>query len=1137
MTLMLAACGLWALCDGLQQIFINPAIKELANLLSYIGILPLPAAWLVFCAQYAGLGYIFKRGKFTLLLIEPALVTLAILTNSYHHLYYTSVESIEQGGFVYLLLNHGPFFFINTVYTYVLLLIGLLLLIGSTFKKARVYRQQTILITAAVLFSWVSNLVYIYYGNSFPHLDLTPISFMLTGMLMVYNLYRYRSLDLTPRGRNALIEELGDAVILIDEYNRIVDVNRAACELIDLKRNDMLGHMLAEFLNEWDEIRTRFREVRETHELISMKIRGQVFYYDLRIHPILGPRDVYMGRLIILRDETDRQSLHIQIQESEARYRTLFDASPDAIVLTSLHGIVEYYNKTAAQMFCSRNGENYIGTNAYDFFDPIGHTVVDEFSVKAIQSEEPQKFEITCRSLDGRTFPGELSTTVRKDIHGEPVGYISILRDISERKLAEDEIKRIAAAEHKQRQIADALREIGALFNASLDFNTVLDLLLVQVARLIPYDTGSVLLLKGRKAVTVRTFGYDTFGSDATQAISQFVFDPDTTKNIAQMLEQKQPLIISDVLTYPDWQSREETSHIRSWVGAPIIARNQVLAFFSLEKSEPDYFTPDHAHILSAFASQAGLAMQNATLYQETVELLERTRRLNDILQKIDGNLEISVLLDNVLELSCGMLNAPAGLLGLYNKRIGALEPTHKYCPNHPDLHWDPEIRGGYSWQVFSTGEPVWVADTSSGIEVNEFVKGNHITSFLIIPIRSAEEIIGVINFFSFNPDEPLQERDIPIAVTLGREAGEAIRTANLFTAAQRRAEEAEMLRDASAAVTSALNLDIVLNQIITTLEKVVPYDSCSLFLNEDKNLKIVAARGYRQPDLLVGQIFPKDNDLVHQTYTSGQPAIIYDAQIDPLFKKWGESDHIHGWMGIPLFTHGQAVGFLAIDSCTPGAYDKEAAALAQAFANQAAIAIDNARLYERTQHLAITDSLTELYNRRHFFDLARNEFYRTRRYTKNLALMMIDIDDLKLVNDTYGHMVGDQLIEFIGAQMRIILRISDIAGRYAGDEFIILLPETALEGAVQVGERLHAELAKGFETKELQHIPIGISVGVASLDDTCYSLEILINRADQAMYFAKQSGKNSVFAWMDGDCRPGNNLGSPILPVNVPKG
>ena len=148
----------------------------------------------------------------------------------------------------------------------------------------------------------------------------------------------------------------------------------------------------------------------------------------------------------------------------------------------------------------------------------------------------------------------------------------------------------------------------------------------------------------------------------------------------------------------------------------------------------------------------------------------------------------------------------------------------------------------------------------------------------------------------------------------------------------------------------------------------------------------------------------------------------------------------------------------------------------------------------------------------------------------------MIDIDDLKLVNDTYGHLVGDQLIEFIGAQMRILLRVSDIAGRYAGDEFIILLPETSLEGAVQVGQRLHAELAEGFETKDLQHIPIGVSIGVASLDDTCFSLEILINRADQAMYFAKQAGKNAVYTWMDGECKPNSNISWPELPVTVTK-
>jgi diguanylate cyclase (GGDEF)-like protein len=133
------------------------------------------------------------------------------------------------------------------------------------------------------------------------------------------------------------------------------------------------------------------------------------------------------------------------------------------------------------------------------------------------------------------------------------------------------------------------------------------------------------------------------------------------------------------------------------------------------------------------------------------------------------------------------------------------------------------------------------------------------------------------------------------------------------------------------------------------------------------------------------------------------------------------------------------------------------------------------------------------------------------------MSLLMLDVDDLKLVNDTYGHMVGDEVVEFIGRQCRNQLRQVDIPARYAGDEFIIALPETNLEGARMVAQRIRESSSTGLVTEGQNLVPTSVTIGTSEMDASCFSLEILINRADQAMYAAKQAGKNRVCAWREG--------------------
>ncbi|GAB4363933.1 MAG: hypothetical protein Kow009_00540 [Spirochaetales bacterium] len=170
-----------------------------------------------------------------------------------------------------------------------------------------------------------------------------------------------------------------------------------------------------------------------------------------------------------------------------------------------------------------------------------------------------------------------------------------------------------------------------------------------------------------------------------------------------------------------------------------------------------------------------------------------------------------------------------------------------------------------------------------------------------------------------------------------------------------------------------------------------------------------------------------------------------------------------------------------------------------------------NARAFQmrkRLEYLAVTDGLTGLFNHRHSFERLEKEIQRSLRYAHPLSVILMDVDDFKRVNDEYGHRAGDHVLQTLGKKIQTLIRASDIAGRYGGEEFLVILPETVLENAVKVGEKIQQSVA----STHLQGIerPITVSVGVAQFKEG-ESAESLVNRADACLYRAKMHGKNRV--------------------------
>ena len=181
-------------------------------------------------------------------------------------------------------------------------------------------------------------------------------------------------------------------------------------------------------------------------------------------------------------------------------------------------------------------------------------------------------------------------------------------------------------------------------------------------------------------------------------------------------------------------------------------------------------------------------------------------------------------------------------------------------------------------------------------------------------------------------------------------------------------------------------------------------------------------------------------------------------------------------------------------------------------FVRQAATSIANAFLFAEVQRLATTDTLMDIHNRRHLLLLAERIYIQAQQQHAPLAILMIDIDHFKLVNDQYGHQVGDQVLQQIASLIKQMIRAEDMCGRYGGEELILLLPHTGVEQAQAVAKRIRQQIAAHAFTASADVLSITISVGLACLPDpTITNLDALIKRADTALYAAKQAGRNCV--------------------------
>ncbi len=320
------------------------------------------------------------------------------------------------------------------------------------------------------------------------------------------------------------------------------------------------------------------------------------------------------------------------------------------------------------------------------------------------------------------------------------------------------------------------------------------------------------------------------------------------------------------------------------------------------------------------------------------------------------------------------------------------------------------------------------------------------------------------------------------------------------------RLAELETLHTIGREVLSCLDPQRVFAVVDRECRKVLVADRCVVALvgADGSSLTTVFASD-RPPSTLP---VPHPDGLVQLVFASRQATAVRDAHALPP-RDEARLGHAASRAGLaaPLIVEGHVIGVLSFESRQPARFDKNHVALLTTIAQQAAIAIENSRNYQR----ATIDTLTGFYSRDYFFRRLDEEQRRQDRYGNGFAVMMIDLDDFKSVNDRHGHLAGDRCLTAVAGTIRAALRDADIPCRYGGDEFCVLLPETGIQGAHAIAERIRAAVDRAAPAEE-SALRATISVGVAAFPPrTVLPLEGLLRRADEALYRAKRDGRNRV--------------------------
>lgn len=789
----------------------------------------LPVVLLVMALYQVGQERWLTRQKLFRLFIIPQLTTLIAWTHPWHGLW-RDPTLVNIGPFTVQVWQNHFWFWVHAAYSYVVLLATFAALVSAILRSTSLYRRQALILLLSLIFPLTLNFLYVM-GIKFPYgYDPTPLAFSISGIFLLLGLLRYQLLETVPVAHSAIIANLESSILVFDVLGHLLEYNPAAGQTLGLNPT-----FLGKNYQDIPVLPKDLEALLKTPRSIEIELNWRDHIYDVRATTLTHRHGAMLGRLITLHDITARKRAE---EETQRRNEELAFLNRIALIVTSsaeLTDILSAITREITTLF-KASGCGFALLEADERHLRVivtSGTISDHFPVGAIlHAHEDPLLDWVLRSAQPIQREAEESQPtmllVPMSTRGRVLGMLAIVPDDPQRRftfaemaLAETLAGQIAGAIENAQLYAETRRrveelatlsDIGKALSATLDFNSLLDLIYQQTRRVM-FAENMYIALYHPESNEVE-FVYSRNVDEVAPGTIRLA----TMGLTGHVIQTRRPLLL-----------RSEDSDLReqlgiavigrpsaAWMGVPMLIGERVLGVISVQHYEdPHMYDATHLALLEAIASQAAIALENARLYTEAQQRITELAILNEISRALAGPLSVDALINEVYHQVGRIFDNTSFYIATYQEGDDHWMMALQYEQGERMHTGRRPVTTGLTGYIIRTRRPLLFhteTELSAFLEQEQIpLLGDMARSWMGVPLLSGDKVFGVMAIQSYERSYAYTEHDLALFMTIGAQLAVAMENARLYEAIQQRAEalakamqEAEEARAAAEAANQA---------------------------------------------------------------------------------------------------------------------------------------------------------------------------------------------------------------------------------------------------------------------------------------------------------------------------------------------